>query len=384
MHLPALSLTGARWLSPEGLRDGPLHLAGGRIVAEDPGGRRLDLSGAVILPGIVDAHGDGFERHFAPRRGAQTDPARSLAALDTELGANGITTAMLAQFWSWEGGMRGPDSARTLVETCAATPTRTDLHVQLRLELGCFDTFDAARALIAAHSLRHVVFNDHLPHAALAAGRTPPRLQGQALKAGRAPEAHLALLRRMHERMPEVRAALPAFCADLRESGILLGSHDDDTPEARAAWRALGARIAEFPVSRATAEAARAAGDAIVLGAPNLMRGGSHKSKHNVSAGEMVAAGLCDALASDYHYPAPLAAMRKLVATGAPLPEAWPLVSSGPAALLGLTDRGRLAPGLRADLIVAAPDLATLHATFAAGRVSWLSGALADRLLQGG
>ena len=80
----------------------------------------MDLDGYWVMPGIVDIHGDGFERHLAPRRGAVSDLAAGLVAVEAELAANGITTAVLAQFYSWEGGMRSPDFARKFLYARAA------------------------------------------------------------------------------------------------------------------------------------------------------------------------------------------------------------------------------------------------------------------------
>lgn len=299
-----------------------------------------------------------------------------MLGLEAELAANGITTAVLAQYWSWEGGMRGPDFARALAEALARHPARADLIYQLRLEVGCLDEAEAVLALIDRHAIRFVVFNDHLPHKALASGKRPPSLQGQALKAGRSPEVHRALMQELHDAMPRLRGALPAFCAQLTQSGVTLGSHDDSTAEARSAWRDMGVQIAEFPMDRPAALAE----DPVILGAPNVVRGGSHK-KGSISALELVEEGLCDALCSDYYYPAPFSAARKLVSRGWPLERAWALVSSGPARLIGLSDRGRLEPGARADLIVTDPDLSQVHATLAGGQVTWLSGALAARMI---
>ena len=343
-------------------------------------GRDLDLSGLLVLPGIVDAHGDGFERHLAPRRGALPDLAQGLLAVEQELLANGITTAMLAQFWSWEGGMRGPDFARSLAAALKAYPARADLRISLRLELGCYRDFDAVRAFVQASGIGHVVLNDHLPHAALAKGRRVPRLEGQALKSGRSPEAHQALLEELYGKLPEAHAALPEMMTQLRKAGVRLGSHDDGRPEARAAYRAYGADLAEFPLNPETAKAAREAGDWIVLGAPNLVRGGSHQ-KGGTSARDLAEAGLCDALASDYHYPAPLGAARRLVAEGWELGQAWALVSGGPARGLGLTDRGDIALGKRADLVVVAPDLSRVHGVFVAGQAVYGDAELMKRIM---
>lgn len=153
-------------------------------------------------------------------------------------------------------------------------------------------------------------------------------------------------------------------------------SHDDRTPNERMWFRALGIDIAEFPITIETAAAARSGGDAIVFGAPNVVRGGSHTGCPQ--AADMVRRGLCDILASDYYYPAMLQAVAVLVRSGdASLARAVGLVTAGPAAALKLTDRGYLDEGLRADVIVV--DLgsetrpADVVATIAGGRIVHLS-----------
>jgi alpha-D-ribose 1-methylphosphonate 5-triphosphate diphosphatase len=367
-------------LPGRGLCVAPLSLAGGEIVS-DPVGRHVDLGGFMVLPGIVDAHGDGFEHHLAPRRGVSNDPAEGLIAAEAELAANGITTAVLAQFLSWEGGQRGPDfAARVFAAMRAVAPgLTTDLIPQLRFETHLLDEYATLPARLADWGVGYVVFNDHLPHQRLAAGKRPPRLTGQALKAGRSPEAHLALLQGLHDNGPAVAPALDRLAAVLGAAGVRMGSHDDRTAETRAAWRRRGARIAEFPETAEAAQAARIGGDSIILGAPNVMRGGSQRG--NASAGALIGAGLCDALASDYHYPSPRRAVLQLISEGMDFEAAWGLVSDGPARLLGLHDRGRLAPGMRADLVVLEPDTGRVAAVMVAGRFSFLRGAVAARFL---
>jgi alpha-D-ribose 1-methylphosphonate 5-triphosphate diphosphatase len=376
-----LTITGARVMRPGGWDAAPLALAGGVLEAA-PQGRVVDLSGYDVLPGLVDAHGDGFERHMAPRRGALREREAGVLACAAELAACGITTAMLAQFWSWEGGMRGPDFAGEVFDAVSAVaPTvPVDLRLQLRLETHFTESFAAALAAVEAHGIGYVVFNDHLPHDRLAEGRKPPRLTGQALKSGRSPEAHLALMTRLHAARAEVPGALDALCAELAARGLRMGSHDDRDATGRAAWRARGVTISEFPETREAAEAARAAGEPVVLGAPNVVRGASHAG--NASAQDLIAAGLCDALASDYHYPSPARAAWRCVELGL-LDEAaaWALVSEGPAQLLGLADRGRLEPGLRADLVVMARESRRIVATIAGGQMAYLSGPVAERFL---
>jgi len=370
-------MTGAEVLRPDGLDTAPLSLAGGQIVTGDQA-NKVDLTGFRIMPGIVDMHGDGFERHLAPRRGAMRDLGHGLASAEAELAANGITTAMLAQFWSWEGGMRGADFAlRFLAALDGYRGLGTDMRAQLRIETHCFEEFDDIAATVQRYAIGHVVFNDHLPHAALAAGKRPPRLTGQALKSGRNPEVYLALMQRLHGLADRVPAELDRMAALLGGRGVILGSHDDSTAEGRAAWRARGVRLSEFPETQIAAAEARAGGDGIILGAPNVMRGGSHSG--NVAAQVLVEAGLCGALASDYYYPAPrLAAV--LLADRIGLPAAWDLVSSGPARLLGLSDRGRLVPGLRADLVVL-DQQGAVGATIAGGRITYMAGAVAARFV---
>ncbi len=377
-----LTFTGAEILLPgEGLVQVPLSIADGVVVQDRQ--REVELAGYRILPGIVDLHGDGFESHVAPRRGAMKDTTEGLIAAEAEIAANGITTAVLAQFYSWEGGLRGPDFAHRVLSALAEVRSQvvSDLRAQLRFETHLLEHYDELAQKLERWGVNYVVFNDHLPHERLAQGRKPPRLAGQALKAGRSPEAQLEMLMALHARGPDVPQALDGLSAKLAKQGVRMGSHDDTSAEMRALWRARGVRIAEFPETLEAAEAARVGGDVIVMGAPNLVRGGSHKG--NVSALDLVTMGFCDALASDYHYPSPRRAALMLSEAGVlPFEAAWNLVSAGPAKALGLTDRGRLSPGMRADLVILAKDTGRVAGTISGGRVSHLSGDLAARLIR--
>jgi len=373
---PPFALDGARSLLGDAFARVSIAVEGSRIAALGSG-RRVDCTGFLVLPGIVDLHGDGFERHLAPRRGALRSLEHGLRAVEAELVANGITTAWLAQSWSWEGGMRGPDFARTLCAALAEQGATLDMRVLLRLDIACHDDFDAVRALVARYGIDYLALNDHLPHAALAQGKRPPRLDGQAIRAGRSPADHLALMRRLHDEMPVARGKLGALLATLTDTHI--ASHDDDTPDRRVANRALGATIAEFPTTRAATLAARTAGDTVILGAPNVVRGGSHD--RGVSAREMIEEGACDALASDYHYPSLHHAAFALEEAGMPLAEAWALISSSPARIMGLDDRATLAPGKRADIVIVEEETRRIVGTLAAGRFAYVADPLAARLL---
>ena len=243
------------------------------------------------------------------------------------------------------------------------------------------DDYARMQAMVARFSIPYVAFNDHLPHAALAAGKKPPRLTGQALRAGRSPERHLEIMQSLHVRTGETASALPRLAEALAARGVRMASHDDTTTDDRRGWHALGVTIAEFPETKEAAEAAHRMGDGVILGAPNVMRGGSHNG--NVSARDMIAAGLCDALASDYHYPSPRRAAWLLAGDGLhDLGAAWALVSSGPARLLGLDDRGTLTPGKRADIVVIDRQSGDIGATLAGGRITHLRGEAAVRFLR--
>ncbi|MEO0390202.1 MAG: alpha-D-ribose 1-methylphosphonate 5-triphosphate diphosphatase [Pseudomonadota bacterium] len=365
---------GAQVLRGGVIEEGALSVAGPVIARA--GGRAIDLRGFTLLPGIIDLHGDGFERHVAPRRGAMKDLSEGLRAAAAELAANGVTTGYLAQFFSWEGGLRGPVFGAQVMAALRDLQGQvaTDLRGQVRLEVHLLEAYADLPEQLAQWGCQYVVFNDHLPHDRLAEGRRPPRLTGQALKAGRNPDDHFAMLLELHGRRAEVPAALDGLCARLAAQGVRMGSHDDSGP--RDVWRARGVDIAEFPE---TLRAAEAAGGAVILGAPNLVRGGSHKG--NVSALDVVSVGACDALASDYHYPSLRRAAMMLARSGVlDLAGAWALLSEGPARVMGLRDRGALEPGLRAD-VVALDAAGRVAMTMSGGQVSYMTGAIAERFV---
>ncbi|NBR89141.1 MAG: alpha-D-ribose 1-methylphosphonate 5-triphosphate diphosphatase [Rhodobacteraceae bacterium] len=374
-----LTLTGGRVLRGGALREEPVSFAGG-VFQGTSAARSIELpEGALVLPGIVDIHGDGFERHLAPRRGAMKDLSVGLQSTEAELSANGITTAMLAQFWSWEGGMRGPEFAQGFLAALRDfQPLGTDMRAQLRIEACLIPTEGPSLlSLVQDYAIKQVVINDHLPHRALEQGKRPPRLTGQALKSGRSPEAHLALMQELRQQWLSGAGAIAAFGQALAKDGVVVGSHDDSSAKDRENGRACGAGVSEFPCTREAVLAAAEAGEGVIMGAPNVVRGGSHDG--NVSAEEMVLEGRVDALASDYHYPAPRQAALHL-AEKIGLPTAWSLISEGPARLLGLKDRGAIAEGLRADLVVL--DAANrIGLTVAGGKITYAAGPMAEALL---
>jgi alpha-D-ribose 1-methylphosphonate 5-triphosphate diphosphatase len=377
--LAPIRLVNARALINGTVQDQPVTIRDGHI---DQGpGRELDLSGYLLLPGIIDLHGDGFERHLSPRPTAPFDKVRGLSSVAGELAANGITTAWLAQSWSWEGGFRSGAAATALMLALdqARGDLLGDLRVQIRLETHVIDQHDAILAAIRAYGVDFVVFNNHLPEAVEMAETRPHRFASWAAQTSRTAGEMLAIVRAAEAQEADVPGALQTIARQLKALGVIMGSHDDATVETRAFYRGMGATICEFPVTQDAARSAHAAGEPVLMGAPNVVRGGSQTG--NIAAAGLVADGLVDALMSDYYYPALHQAAWALVDAGTcDLPTAWAMISEAPARIMGLTDRGRLAEGMRADVVAVNAATRRVEMTISAGRVAHLSGELARRL----
>jgi alpha-D-ribose 1-methylphosphonate 5-triphosphate diphosphatase len=365
-----------------------LALAEGRVApAPAPGTRRFDAGGLLVLPGLVDIHGDAHERQVQPRPGVGIPPRLALRDSAAQLLAAGITTAFLGVTLSWEPGLRGMEAWRaTLAAVEAERPAAgLDLRIHCRFEVDNFDALEEVLADIAAGRVQLLAFNDHTPAIIRrigdpAAGTLDPKQAAKyAGRAGLPVEAFVALATRAWARRAEVPAVQQRLAEAARAAGIPMLSHDDDTVARREAFRALGAAVCEFPMAEEVAAAARAAGEPVVMGAPNVVRGGSHLGWS--AAAPLAERGLVTVLASDYVWPAMLEAAFVMAGRGVlDLPAAWALVSANPAAAGGLADRGRLEPGLRGDVVVVDPSRRAPVATFAAGRLAWLSPMGADRL----
>jgi alpha-D-ribose 1-methylphosphonate 5-triphosphate diphosphatase len=378
--LPPIRLTGARVLRDGALQDTDVTVADGMIA--EAGAPEVDLSGYLVLPGIVDLHGDGFERHLSPRPTAPFEKAEALRSAAAELAANGVTTAWFAQSWSWEGGFRAGSEAEAILAALDRIRPRLlpDVRLQIRLETHVLPEHPRVLEAVRRHGVDYIVFNNHLPEAVELARDRPDRFAAWAAQHRRTPEEQMARVTAAMEQEAEVPAALARLASEFTAMGVRLGSHDDADAETRAFFRGIGAEVCEFPTTVAAARAAREAGEPVVMGAPNLVRGGSQSG--NIAAEALVAEGLCDALVSDYYYPALAQAAWRLADTGAlSFAAAWEAVSTVPARIAGLGDRGRLAPGQRADLVVVDPRTRAVEATIAGGRMAHLSGGAAQRFL---
>ncbi|WP_372619306.1 alpha-D-ribose 1-methylphosphonate 5-triphosphate diphosphatase [Falsiroseomonas sp.] len=363
------------------LARGDVALSDGMVAARPASGaRRFDARGLLVLPGLVDIHGDAHERQFQPRPGIGIPPAIAVRDSAAQLLACGITTAFLGVTLSWEPGLRGIESWRSTLAAveAARAGAGVDLRIHCRFEADNLDALEEVLADIAAGRVQLLAYNDHTP-AIVKRIADPAQAAKYAARAGLPAAEFVALAERAWSRRPDVPEAQARLAAAARAAGIPMLSHDDATPEMRATFRALGASICEFPMAEAVAEAARAAGEHVVMGAPNVVRGGSHMGWS--AAAPLAERGLVTVLASDYVWPAMLEAAFVMAGRGVlDLARAWALVSANPAAAAGLGDRGRIAPGLRGDVVVVDPATRTPVATFAAGRLAWLSPAGGARL----
>jgi alpha-D-ribose 1-methylphosphonate 5-triphosphate diphosphatase len=316
-----------------------------------------------------------------PRPGVGFDLDIALLDSDRQVLANGITTVFHGVTWSWEPGLRGPENARMMLEGIERLRPRlgADTRFHLRHETYNLDAEPEIMGWLAGRRIDLMAFNDHM----LITDETSPRskkLAQMVERSGVTREEFLALVERVRRRANEVPASIERIAEVAVANGVPLLSHDDESPDRRRWFRSLGCRLTEFPTTVETAQEAAAQGDDIVLGAPNVVRGGSHIGW--IDAKDMVGRGLCSILASDYYYPAPLLAAFRLAAENVlPLHAAWALVSATAAAAARLTDRGTIASGRRADLILVDTQdrRPRVVATIVAGRIVYLIDA--DRIV---
>ena len=371
-----LAYVGGDILLPDGvLDDTAILIDDGVIVAigepVPPRTREVRLDRQLILPGIVDLHGDAVERALCPRPGVHLPLAMALRENDAALIANGITTSYCSITDSFEPGLRGRGVVRAFVEALTG-PERIGLACQtlvhLRHEVCLTEGHDELVEWLATGRIHLLSTADHLSEADdhVKLGRFLSGIRRRISTSDAEIDRIIAAALAARPLGREQCAELASIAVGL---GIPLASHDDESMASVDAGVARGVRICEFPASLPVARYARARGQAVLLGAPNYVRGGSHVGWMGVA--EALAGDALDCLCSDYHYPSVFHAPFRMAAIGArSLAAAWALVSDAPARAAGLDGRkGRIAPGYDADLLVvdASAEVPRLAAVVAGG-----------------
>ena len=339
---------------------GWVAVAGGRIaeVGEGtPPERGEDLAGDLLIPGLVELHTDHIEAHYVPRPKVHWDPMAAVVSYDAQLATSGITTVLdSVRIWR-EAGIQEVDGQHdvlsdAIARACDADLLRADHFLHLRCEVPMPDIIADTEKMIGRREVRLMSLMDHTPGQRQFRDEEKLRAYYRGKKGGLSdPELdELFAIRRSYQEQyaePNRRGLVELA----RRHGIPLASHDDTVPEHVSEAIDDKVAIAEFPTTAEAATALHAAGIKVLMGAPNLVRGGSHSG--NVATAELAAAGVLDVMSSDYVPSALLLAPLRLpeIVPQFDLPAAIRTVTRTPAHAVGLTDRGEIAVGKRADLV---------------------------------
>ncbi|WP_417415189.1 alpha-D-ribose 1-methylphosphonate 5-triphosphate diphosphatase [Hoeflea sp.] len=351
-------LTNARLVLEDRIVSGSLVVRDGVIaeIAEGNSASGVDMEGDYILPGLVELHTDHLEAHYSPRPGVRWNAISAIQSHDAQIASSGITTVFDclrlgsdADDGFQVGEMRA--IADALASARAENRLRADHLIHLRCEVSAADVLDHFADFQTDTQVRLASLMDHAP-----GQRQFQTMEQYTLyyktKRGLSDEAFAHFVARRQECSAQYsdvhRKAIASACT---QRGITIASHDDATLGHVEEAVGFGVKLAEFPTSIEAAQASHKAGMSVLMGAPNVVRGGSHSG--NIAATDLARAGVLDVLSSDYipfsliHAPFVLADE----VDDLDLPAAIRLVTETPAKTVGLDDRGSLTPGKRADLV---------------------------------
>ncbi len=353
-------LTNARLILQEAVITGTLRMAEGRIADVDTGGTAvpgaIDCGGDFVSPGLIELHTDNLERHMVPRPGVHWPHRAAIIAHDRELAGTGITTVFdairvgsIVTDNRKKYGKYARQMANEILESREAGLLKISHMLHLRAEICSETLLDELDDFGPEDRVGIVSLMDH----------TPGQRQFTDLakyqdyvcgKHGMSREGfgdYVEFLYGLRASFGEAHEA--AAVAAAGRYGATLASHDDTTADQVATSKAHGVAMAEFPTTVEAANACHAADIGVIMGAPNLVRGGSHSG--NVAARELAEMGRLDILSSDYVPAALLMAAVQLGEVWDDMARGIATVTSAPASRVGLTDRGVLRTGLRADVI---------------------------------
>lgn len=349
----------ARLVLQDEVRHGHLVVREGRIaeIGEGHAPRSAqDLAGDYVLPGFVELHTDAVEGHLYPRPRVIWNAFAAVTAYDAQIAASGITTVFDSlRVWPDKRavGMDGdaPLLAATIRQASEAGLLRAEHFVHLRCEVAADGVVEDAQALMESADVRLISLMDHTPGQRQFLTEEHFRAYYMKKSGITAAEMDVIVEKRQEAHRLYARPNRARLVELARARGIVLASHDDATTEHIVEAVEDGVAIAEFPTTDIAADGSHAVGIRVLMGAPNVVRGGSHAG--NVAAETLARRGVLDIMSSDYVPGSLLLAAfdlpRRVEAIS--LPQAVAMVSANPAAAASLTDRGRLAPGLRADFL---------------------------------
>jgi alpha-D-ribose 1-methylphosphonate 5-triphosphate diphosphatase len=339
---------------------GWIAFADGRIAGHGEGAApdgSEDAGGDLVLPGLIELHTDHLEAHYVPRPKVYWDPIAAVVSYDGQLATSGITTVLDSlRVWREDGAEDVDGRAGVLAAAITAARDanllRSDHFLHLRCEIPMPDVVEEARELVGRPDVRLMSLMDHTP------GQRQFRDEGKLRdyyrgKGAGMTDAELDTLfaRRFAYQKAYAATNLRAIVALAHEYDVPLASHDDTTEENVTDAIRDRVSVAEFPTTMEAARGLHQAGIGILMGAPNVVRGGSHSG--NIAAVDLAREGLLDILSSDYIPSSLLMAALQLPGRvpGIDLAAAIRTVTKTPAEAVGLSDRGEIAIGKRADLI---------------------------------
>ena len=353
-------LANARLVLPQEVMLGALVFRAGRIAEILPGSMvpkgAIDCGGDLLAPGLIELHTDNLERHMEPRPKVKWPHGPAIIAHDAELAGVGITTvfdALRVGSIISDGKTNYTPYARGVADEILALRVKGALRINhllhLRAEVCSETLLDELAAFGPDDSVGIVSLMDHTPgqRQFRDLSKLKDYVCGKHGLSDAGFDDHVAQLVALHARLGAAHEA--AAVAAAARFGAVLASHDDTTAPQVATSAGYGIRLAEFPTTVEAASACRDHGIAVMMGAPNLMRGGSHSG--NVAAQDLARAGLLDIVSSDYVPGALLSAALMLGDLYGSVARGFASVTSAPARACGLNDRGEIGLGLRADLV---------------------------------
>jgi alpha-D-ribose 1-methylphosphonate 5-triphosphate diphosphatase len=367
----SVAVVGGRLVTPDAVVDGGVRIEGDRIVkigAVDTDAETvINADGRLVLPGLVDIHGDDIEKHLRPRSGTRMDIPMALAAADRANVAAGITTKFHAiSFELDEEEGRSPELAAALTDAITdANDLLADHRLHARCEVTQKQSVEAVLAVLDNGDADLVSVMSHIPGKGQFSDIEAFREYYEGADDRTVEEAEQLIDERTAISMETIRERIDRVVERAHETGTVTASHDDENPAEVERLSEAGVDITEYPITLETARRASELGMTTAMGAPNLVRGGSQWG--NLATADGIDAGIVDTLVADYHPPSLLAAV--FADTGESLPTRVRRVSAAPADAVGFTDRGRIQTGKRADLVVVDHDpTPTVTSALVAGR----------------